>query len=92
MIVKIQILTQCEDCEGEAYLPAGEADSNTGETYMRYEPCSKCQGSARQTKWVSLREFADLLERANSFEPDYAALAQEQPTSQYQDSRDAAGI
>ena len=37
MIVKVQILTQCEDCEGEAYLPAGEADSNTGETYMRYE-------------------------------------------------------
>ena len=91
-MIKVQILTQCEDCEGEAYLPVGEAESNNGETYMRYEPCSKCHGRGNQAKWISLREFADLLERANSFEPDYAALALEQPTSQYQDSRDAAGI
>jgi hypothetical protein len=51
-----------------------------------------CNGSGNQAKWVSLRDFAGLLERATSFEPDYAALAKEQPTSQYQDSRDAAGI
>jgi hypothetical protein len=47
-----------------------------------------CHGSGNQAKWVSLREFADLLERAASFEPDCAALAQERPISQYQDSRD----
>lgn len=62
MIFKVQCITQCEHCEGEAYLPAGEAESNTGETYMRYEPCSMCLGSAEQTKWVTLMEFVQLLE------------------------------
>ena len=92
MIVKVQILTRCEYCEGEAYLPAGEAESNTGEIYMRYEPCSVCQGSAKQTKWVSLREFAKLLDRATSMEPDWDELAHQQFATQYADSCDAAGI
>ena len=92
MIVKVQILTQCEDCEGEAYLPVDEEESNTGEAYMRHEPCSKCQGSGKQTKWVSLREFADLLDRAVSMEPDWKELAHQQFATQYADSCDAAGI
>jgi hypothetical protein len=33
-----------------------------------------------------------LLDRAISMEPDYQELARVQPTSQYQDSRDSAGI
>jgi hypothetical protein len=61
-MVKVQILTQCEQCNGQAYLPAGETESCTGEKYTRHEPCSKCQGSARQTKWVTLAEFVALLE------------------------------
>jgi len=63
-MVKIQILTQCDQCSGKAYLPAGEAESTTGEIYTQYEPCSKCQGSAKQRKWVTLTAFAEMLEAA----------------------------
>ena len=91
-MTKVNILTRCEHCEGDCYLPAGETESNTGERYMRYEPCPKCNGVGRQTSWIGLREFADLLERAVAFEPDYQELAQQQPISEYQDSRDAAGV
>ena len=91
-MIKVQILTKCKHCDGEAYLPVGESESYTGETYMRYEPCPQCQGSGKQTQWISLKEFADLLERAVSFEPDYLELASHKPISQYADSCDAAGI
>ena len=91
-MIKVNILTRCEHCDGDCYLPVGEAESYTGERYMRYEPCEACNGVGRQARWVSLREFADLLERAVTFEPDYLALAQQKPVGQYQDSRDAAGI
>ena len=91
-MIKVQILTRCEHCEGKAYLPAGEAESYTGKTYMRYEPCPQCQGSGKQTQWVSLREFANLLERAVSFEQDYLELASHKPVCQNADSCEAAGI
>ena len=55
-MVKIQILTQCQCCKGEAYLPVEEAVSYTGEVYMRYRPCTAFQGSGKQTRWVSLIE------------------------------------
>jgi len=85
-------LDKCEFCDGEAYLPIGEAESYAGEKYIRYEPCPQCQGSSNHAKWVSLQEFADLLDRALSFEPDYQELARQKPISQYQDSRECAGI
>ena len=91
-MIKVRILDRCEFCDGEAYIFDRQDVDSRGETYDRYRPCETCNGSGNQAKWVSLREFADLLERVISFEPDYAALAKEQPTSQYQDSRDAAGI
>ena len=91
-MMKVRILDRCEVCDGEAYIFDYQDVDSRGEQYDCYRPCEVCQGSGNQAKWVNLREFADLLERATSFEPDYAALAQEQPTSQYQDSRDAAGI
>ena len=91
-MIKVKILDKCEFCNGEAYLPKGEAESYSGERYIRYEPCSQCQGSGYHAKWVSLKEFADLMERAISFEPDYQELSKRRPTSQYQDSRDAAGV
>jgi hypothetical protein len=61
-MVKIQILTQCEQCNGQAYLLVGEAESYTGEKYVRHKPCSDCEGTAKQTKWVTLEEFVELLE------------------------------
>ena len=91
-MIKVRILDRCEFCDGEAYIFDRQDVDSRGETYDRYRPCEMCNGSGNRAKWVSLREFADLLERTTSFEPDYAALAQEQPTSQYQDSRDSAGI
>ena len=91
-MMKVRILDRCELCDGEAYVFDCEDIDSHGETYDSYRPCEVCHGSGNQAKWVSLRELADLLERVISFEPDYAALAQEQPTSQYQDSRDSAGI
>ncbi len=90
--MKVHIRSTCSFCDGEAYLPVRETMSCTGERYTQYHRCSYCLGSGEQDKWVSLREFADLLERATSMEPDYQELARVQPTSQYQDSRDAAGI
>ena len=91
-MIKVHILDRCENCDGEAYLPIGEAESYLGVKYIQYEPCSQCQGSGKQAKWISLQEFADLLDRAFSFEPDYRELASHKPVSQYQDSRECAGI
>ena len=91
-MIKVRILDRCEFCDGEAYIFDRQDVDSRGETYDRYRPCEMCNGSGNQARWVSLREFADLLERATSFEPDHIALAKEQPTSQYQDNRDAAGI
>jgi len=51
-----------------------------------------CHGSGNRATWVSVKDLAELLERAVSMEPDYLELAREKPVSQYQDSRDAAGL
>ena len=91
-MIKVHILDRCEFCDGEAYLFDHQDVDTSGKTYDRYRPCEMCHGSGNRAKWISLREFADLLERATTFEPDYASLTKEQPTSQCQDSRDAAGI
>ena len=90
--MKVHIRTICSFCDGEAYLPVREVMSYSGELYTQHRKCAYCLGSGEQDKWVNLREFADLLERATSMEPDYQELARVKPTSQYQDSRDAAGV
>jgi hypothetical protein len=90
--MKVQILDRCEYCDGEAYTFVCEDVDARGNTFDRYRPCEMCHGSGNRAKWVSLQEFSDLLERAISMEPDYLELAREKPVSQYQDSRDAAGI
>jgi len=91
-MMKVRILDCCEFCDGEAYVFVCEDVDARGETFDRYRPCEMCNGSGNRAKWVSLQDLSDLLERATSFEPDYVALSKEQPISQYQDSRDAAGI
>ena len=60
-MIKVQILTQCEHCQGQAYLPVGEAESYAGEKYIRHRPCPTCNGSGAQPKWISLTEFSALL-------------------------------
>ena len=76
-MIKVRILDRCDTCEGEAYIFECQDVDTRGEPYDRYRPCEVCHASGNQAKWVSLREFADLLERATSFEPDCAALAKE---------------
>ena len=94
-MIKVHILTRCEHCDGEAYLPIGEAVSYTGEMYMRYEPCPMCQGSGNQAKWMGLRDFVELLSDEapkDPMAPDWQELARRAPATQYTDSCDAAGI
>ena len=61
-MIKVKILSRCNLCKGEAYLPIGEAVSYGGEKYIQYEPCPRCQGSGKQAKWISLDEFAGPME------------------------------
>jgi hypothetical protein len=58
---KVQILTTCQACSGQAYVPVGEEASPTGDKYNRYRPCFACQGSGKQTHWIEFQEFAMLL-------------------------------
>ena len=60
-MLKIHILSICPHCNGDAYIPLGDAKSSKGETYTRYAPCPMCEGSGSQPKWVSLYDFAQLL-------------------------------
>ena len=92
---KVHILDRCEFCDGEAYVFACEVVDANGEHYPRYLPCSYCLGSGEQARWVSLQQFLDLLEREASkdpMQPDWLELSRSKPISQYQDSREAAGI
>ena len=63
-MVKVHILAQCEQCNGQAYLPAGEGEDHKGQKYPCYTPCPQCEGSGIQPKWVSLPEFVKLLQAA----------------------------
>jgi len=62
--LKIPVSDQCPECEGQAYLPAGQAISSSGEPYTKYAPCPVCEGSGRKTRWIELEEFARLLQQA----------------------------
>ena len=61
---KVQVLTQCEHCNGEAYLPMGEAEDCQGRIYTRYDPCPMCEGSGNEPKWIDLQNFAILMQQA----------------------------
>jgi len=63
-MTKVHILTRCEHCQGQAYLPVGEAQDYQGNTYTRFAPCSSCDGTGKSGKWVELSEFARLLAQA----------------------------
>lgn len=95
MAIKVQIRTRCEYCHGEAYLPVSEEISASGEKYTRHLPCPVCLGEGETNRWISLRDFYELLNDAavrDPMEVDWADLAQKAPVSQYQDSRESAGI
>jgi len=63
-MIKVQVLMQCKHCNGEAYLPMGEAEDCQGHKYTRHIPCSMCEGSGNEPKWINLDDFAKLLVQA----------------------------
>ena len=62
-MLKVQILTTCEHCNGQAYLPNGEDEDCRGRKYTHYAPCPICQGTGNQTKWVVLPDFIEMLKQ-----------------------------
>jgi hypothetical protein len=63
-MIQVHILDRCKFCDGQAYILAGEAVDADGNHYPRYVPCAYCKGSGEMDKWISLEEFADLLQKA----------------------------
>ena len=61
---KVNILVPCSYCQGQAYLPYGEATDGNGRTYIRHVPCPICEGTGNAPKWVTLEEFAKLVRQA----------------------------
>ncbi len=92
MTPKVHILTRCATCDGQAYVFARIDYDPAGDPYERYKACPDCQGSGTAPRWVTLPEFADLLDRTLALEPDWEELSHERAISQLEDSREAAGI
>ena len=90
--IKVKILTDCEFCDGKAYIPLGEAYDSNGGIYTRYIPCSYCEGSGLRTKYINLVDFIRLIESVDICQPDYKDMAEEEPLSQYIDNLEFAGI
>jgi len=44
-MIKVHTLTTCKHCNGEAYVPAGEAESYNGDRYTSYQPCLQHNGN-----------------------------------------------
>ena len=60
MKLKVIIIDQCESCEGEAYIFAGEYKDELGE-HPVYRPCHVCKGCGEIGKQVTLQAFQDML-------------------------------
>lgn len=63
-MLKVHILATCTFCNGEAYLPIGDATDSKGNTYTRYAPCTMCDGTGSRPTWVSLPDFLTMLKQA----------------------------
>jgi DnaJ-class molecular chaperone len=61
---KVHIQVTCSKCNGDAYLPVGEAEDCQGHKYTRHIPCSFCEGSGNEPKWIDVQDFAKLLHQA----------------------------
>jgi hypothetical protein len=90
--IKVKILTDCDYCEGKAYLPYRESVDYKGNIYKENKPCPQCGGTGLTEKSISISELIRLIEDTDVCEPDYPALAMAEPLSQYIDSLEAAGI
>ena len=83
-MIKVRILDRCEFCEGEAYIYDCQDVDTQGEAYDRYRPCEMCHASGNQAKWVSLRDFADLLDWKTSMVLDFQEHCRVKPTTYLQ--------
>ena len=90
-MLKVIIIARCEYCNGEAYVYAGEYKDEFG-VHPIYRPCTVCNGVGEREKPITLKQFAGLLDRAVSMEPNWAELAKAEPISNIQDSLESAGI
>ena len=63
-MLKVKVLVTCSHCNGEAYLPMGEAADCQGHKYIRHTPCPFCDGSGYESKWIDLQDFAKLMHQA----------------------------
>lgn len=61
-MVKVRVLSKCQRCDGQAYLPVGEDLDSRGNKYIRHRPCPSCEGSGTKSEWVDLPDFLNLLE------------------------------
>ncbi|MCC6957686.1 MAG: hypothetical protein IT316_12890 [Anaerolineales bacterium] len=61
---KVHILTTCDHCKGEAYLPVGEAVDAHGQPYVRHLPCPACDGTGQRPRWVDIQKLARMLAQA----------------------------
>ena len=92
---KVQILTQCSQCDGEAYLPDQLVTCNDGSKRLTYTACIDCGGSGRQKIWIALTGLLEMLAEHYHRDPmavDWLALSKKKPVTAYQDSCEAAGI
>jgi hypothetical protein len=64
MMIKVQVLTQCEHYYCEAYLPTDEAEDCQGHKYTLYTTRPMYEGSGNEPKWVNLDAFASRLRQA----------------------------
>ena len=90
--MKVHIKTTCNFCNGQAYIPNGEVTSCTGEIYTQHKKCCYCDESGLMSRWISLLELIYIMDQLDPMQPDYQSLVEVEPTSQYQDSLDSAGI
>jgi hypothetical protein len=58
---RIQILTTCRACSGRARLPSLESFDPREGIRIRQTPCSACDGTGREVRWIDLGELIDLL-------------------------------
>ena len=92
---RIQILTNCPKCDGEAYLPDDLVTCEDGQIRLTYEACWNCGGSGRQKIWIELNDLLEMLAdhyQCNPMEVDWLARSHRKPVSQFLDSLEAAGI
>jgi hypothetical protein len=62
-MIKVRVLSKCQHCNGEAYLPVGEEIDAKGNTYTRHRPCPICEGTGLAGEWISMADLLVLLEQ-----------------------------